>query len=585
MINQIFQEDEPKELNVPLADDMFEDDMSEYVEVEKGLNLSAEQLEEIGKYLSDEIAEAESIRKKVETEWKRNRDDYANVAIRFIAEIIPEARDIPIPHASTKADALRDLITGSLFSTNPSMLATVSDMPAASASKIQKLMQKILDRANLEERCKESSEDAWCTNHAIFRCHFCPETESYEIDCIDPECFIIAGGDRFGIENSILVGHSYEERIADILHRVEEKEYIEYPADTNMSELDPCETTKLVQLFFKMDLKYLKSKGKVRPVTQWYIATFDVERKHVLKITEYTHGQRPWYFSGSYLPCKKNGGFWSKHSLGTFMQGPHMAYNITGNTAIYGGVMRAFPPVVVEGEMTNQTDRLKWGETKSSYGGNVTAPFQQFDPSTLEMLMARQERIGDGVARVSQAAAGQTFNKGMTATEAQIIAEAQGSGISGYVSTFAITLEEMVDYIYRTLKYVGDRVVQGLGLNPSYADPELFSQEVKWQASGRGQYASPSLRMAQLDKIDEMSQDPRLIGKFDPVEIAEARMSLFQIGNQERIFDRNRSTPPPAPIAPEGQIGPYQGGMPAPEPPQPGGPGPVAEDAGAIPPA
>ncbi len=264
------------------------------------------------------------------------------------------------------------------------------------------------------------------------------------------------------------------------------------------------------------------------------------------------------------------------------MQGPHMAYNITGNTAIYGGVMRAFPPVVIEGEMTDTVSRLKWGEAKASYGGSVTTPFQQFDPSTLEMAMARIERIGDGVARVSQAAAGQTFNKGMTATEAQIIAEAQGSGVSGYVSTYAVTIEEMVDYIYKTLRFIGDRVVKGLGLSPDYADQELFMQEVKWVASGRGQYASPSLRMAQLDKIDEMSQDPRLIGKFDPVEIAEARMSLFGIGNQERIFDRNRQAPPPAPVPPTGEVGMGQGPSPYQGPPGPEGAGGLAAPTGPI---
>lgn len=548
--------------DIPLDDDVI----TSVMETVSDPEYTDEQLELLGKWSSKEFLDAEALRDLKKNEWKRNREDYDNQPIRFISEIVEEAKDIPINHASTKADALRDLVCGTLFATRPYFTGAVAGKESAEATKVERLMQRVMELANLEERCKESSEDSWCTNHAILRCYFNPETSEYEIDAIEPECFVVCGGDKFGIKNSVLVGHSYDERWADILYNIEEKVYREYPLEVSQDqEEDPTKTVRLAQLFVKVSEEKLK-KGKICPIKDWHIITLDIDKSHILKIERHVVADRPWYFSPSYLPSKKKGGFWSKHSLGSNMQGPHMAYNIIGNTAIYGGVMGAFPPVVVEGEMTDQVTRLKWGQAKTSYGGKVTAPYQQFDSSNLEPLMARMERVGDGVARISQAGGGQTFNKGMTATEAQIISEAQSNGVSGYVSTYAIELEEMARYVYSTFKYTISKMAAKLLPAEQITDMSLLDADVVWTATGRGQFASPALRMAQLDKIDEMSKDPRLIGQFDPIEIADSRMNIINPHNKERIFDRSRPAPPaiPQPPAPEiaGPPGPAMEGGP-----------------------
>lgn len=561
---------------VPVDDDVMSEILGSQDEPDNDgeVDYKDEYLEKLGAYIAREFLEGESLRDERAAEWKRNREDYANVPIKFVSSIIEEAKDIPINHASTKADSLRDLVTGTLFATRPWLTCTARGVASSDAAILEGLMHRVLVDANLEERCKESSEDAWCTNHAILRCWYNPETSEYVIDTIDPECFVVAGGDMFGIENSILVGHSYDERVADITYAIEEKVYRPYPTIITVSEKmerDPTDAVRLAQVFVKIDSDKFKKSGTICPVKDWHIATVDLDMRHILKIQKYTISDRPWYFSASYLPSKKNGGFWSKHSLGSFMQGPHLAYNMIANIAIYGSVGRAFPPVVVEGEMTDQTSQLKWGQAKTSYGGKVTAPFQQFDPSNLEPVMARMERIGDGVARISQAAAGQTFNKGMTATEAQIIAESQSSGVSGYVSTFAITIEEMAEYIYGTFRYTAPGLLEKYGFK-SPESMSLFDTDAVWMSTGRGQFASPALRLAQYDKINEMSRDPRLVGKFDPVEIADSQMNLINVPNKERIFDRDRPAPPPIPTPPIGPIGPGAEGNPMQGPPIPGGP-------------
>jgi len=563
----------PQPTNVPLADDAMED-----VQIGESTvaDFSKEELAKFGAHIAKTFQSGEAIRDEKLSVWRRNREDYANEPIAFISNIVEDATDIPVNQASTKADALRDLVCGSLFSTRPFATAAVHGESGEENHKLEFLMQRILEKANLEERCKESSEDAWCTNHAIFRCYYDPEVNEYVIDTVEPECFVVAGGDKFGIENSILVGHSYDERCVDIEYSVEDGEYLPYPEGMteNGKEYDPDETRKLAQVFAKLDGDKLKSKGRICPVRDWYICTVDLDRRHILKIEKYVMDVRPWYFSASYLPCKKNGGFWSKHSLGAAMQGPHLAYQVTMNTAMYGAVGRAFPPTVAEGEFTDQDTQLKWGQTKTTYGGNVTAPYQQFDPSTLEMTMARIERIGDGVARISQAGSGMTFNKGMTATEAQIIAEGQSQGVSGYVTTFAISIEDLIQYIYRTLKYIAPKLLQSFDESIHPESMSIYSKDAVWTATGRGQFASPGLRMAQLEKVNEMSMDPRLVGKFDPVEIAETRISLMNIPNQERIFDRNRATPPPPPFVPTGAPAgpaPLSGGSVSGGPPVPSG--------------
>jgi len=563
-----FHQMEPQSFDVPMEDNAIEVEIGE----SPATDFSDENLHKLAAHICDLFQEGERVRDNKSSVWERNRKDYANEPIPFIANIIEDASDIPINHASTKADSLRDLVCGALFSTRPFATVSVRGESGNENHKLEAVMQRILERANLEERCKEASEDVWCTNHAIFRCYWDGDLLEYTIDTVDPECFVVAGGDKFGIVNSILVGHSYDERIADIEYGIESGEYLEYP-DGVWKDSDTTEeallTHKLAQVFVRLDGDELKKENRVCPVKDWYICTVDTELRHILKIAKYTLSDRPWYFSGSYLPCKKNGGFWSKHSLGAFMQGPHMAYAILMNTAVYGGVGRAFPPTVSEGEFTDQNSQLKWGQTKVTYGGNVTAPYQQFDPSNLEMAMARVERIGDGVARISQAAAGQTFNKGMTATEAQIIAQAQSQGVSGYVSTFAITLEEIVQYIHSTLKFTAPKLLETMDATLQPETGDLWTKDAVWTATGRGQFASPALRMAQLEQLVQMSQDPRLVGKFDIVEIAESIMANMNLPNQERIFDRNRATPPPPPTLPPAMPG---GGPPSPGGGQPPGP-------------
>lgn len=542
-------------------------------------DFTVEQRAALGEYVARQFSDAEVIRDADrEHVWRRNRDDYANKPIRFLSKFNEDAQDIPVNLASTKAEALRDLVTGALFATRPYVTASVQGMESGEVYKLERIMQNILEAACIEERVKESSEDAWCTNHAIFRVCWSPETLTYEIDTIDPEDFVVAGGDKFGITNSVLVGHSYWARRADIEYEIEDGTsfpYIDGLAYDPESNADPLEEVRLAQLFVRFDEKRLKKDGVVRPVGDWHLLTLDIDRKHILKLEKFTIADRPWYFSASYMPSKRKGMFWSKHSLGAFMQGPHVAYQITFNTAIYGAVGTALPPTFIEGEFTDQADRPKWGQVSTTYGGNVTAPWQKFDPSDLEPTMARTERIGDGVARVSQVAGGQTFNKGMTATEAQLIAQATDQGVSGYVSTYAISFEELVAYIYGTLKYTHQAVLQGMDESLVPADPmALFMRgDIKWVATGRGQYASPALKMAQLDKVVEMSRAPELIGKFDPVEIAESQLALMNLPNKDRLFDRTRPLPPPPPGIPLGQASQNGGNGPAPEPPNSGGSG------------
>lgn len=553
-----------EEVYTEVEDGALDDDYDESV-ITPDANLSDDEYKIVAAWLCAAISDAETIRDEIAKEWERNREDYGNTPIEFISEIVPDAQDIPIPVSSTKADALRDLITGSLFSIKPCMMAVSYGRAPADVGKIQTVMQRIIEETNLEERCKESSEDAWCTNHAVFRCYY--DDGKYVIDTVEPECFFVGGGNKYGIENSVLVGHTYNEKCAEIEYMCEEGEYRKYDNDLDKKTYNADDSYRIAQAFFKMDIEFLKKNNTVRPVKQWYIATIDLDNQHILKMTEFLAGDRPWYFSASYLPSKKKGAFWSKRCLGTNMQGPHMMSQIVFNTAAYGGVMRAFPPIVVEGEMTDQTSKLKFGEMKQTYGRNVTAPYQQFDPSNLDVMQARLERVSDGVARISQSAQGMQYSRNMTATEAQLIAEGQGQGVSGYVSTYAIALEEMVSYIYSTLKYIGTDLLESLGLSPEEFSSDLFSMDVSWIASGRGQYASPAMRMMQLDQVNQMSQDPRLVGHFNPVEIAEAKLATMCIPNVNRIFNRD-ATPPQAPTPPLGGIGlPPMGGQEAAGPP------------------
>lgn len=467
-------------------------------------------LERLGHYVSDLVERGLDERAELELRWTQNWNDYYNKPHVIMSKIVEPAEDIAFPFSKPRADTLANQVIGAVFGIEPAITVRMHPVggDAPTSTPIENLLESIQNKIRLEETLKSVSAHSFNTNHGIVRVSFDEATCLPSLEIVQEVDFVCVGSKFFNERDSILVGHRFNRVRRDFQHLVESGVYHDYDDDAGPPVADaegeygtrsatdaPArdmddEIIELWEVTFRVDIESFKKEEPQTKESRWYVATLDPESKRIYRMQPYPYS-RPMYCTFRYKTNSERG-YWTQHSVGYDLQGPHKAYQYFSNMMIYGGLLAAFPQVATKdpnapgSPAANKFQKIQVGGTVDSLSG--TAQYLQNRIDLQAVLLAKQdiERAGDAACQISQASLGQEFSKQMTATEASTVAAGQQVGVGGYVATFTYALVDLGELILELLKSHWDQFsMKNPGLYDDKVTPELLSYPMQLEVTGK----------------------------------------------------------------------------------------------------
>ena len=496
------------------------------------IRITDDRMMELASYVKRLIEQGETERKQYSDFHGQSRNDYENQPYPYISKIVTGATDLPFPFAFTRAEALSDHVITSIVTQSP--MATCLEwpdeepqMPAmppvmgveepeddSSAEDRERTMDEVLRRAKIEERLKTIGPACWYANCGILRASKGTADDHIRLDSICPEDFVVVGSGAYGIKDSLMVGHRFQRtrgdikrmqligRYADSIDADQLTSSQSNGATTSGAGATDAELVDLWQVYPYLDPQKWDSLGDQPEVTnkeRRFSVVIEPESEAILVIEEYTL-QTPCYFAFGYKPAPPRG-FWHPRPLGSDMQGPHRAYQCLSNLALYGTAMSCMPPMVAQKGAFARDQSYGPGQYVNMESGDLQSPVINFNLQYLQAELQRIERVGDGVARINAAGAGQESQQNKTATQSNNEAAGMQAGLGGFLETFSGPLTDLCEHIEEILAATFDEWKPVFKGQMPVKDPSVFEQKAKWDVPGKIPNLNPQAIVANLQVL------------------------------------------------------------------------------------
>ena len=554
-----------------------------------------QQQADLGVKLQQWIAQGLAAKGSINQIWARiarfNRDDPSG-------DSAPDDQASPIhrPFISTRCDTLTAQMVNIMATPRPTALCEAYDGDDELASRIERVMQRQIDQGGFDDSLGEVVQNAILYNCGIFRVSFelqfgdiltegSDQVEAnldgplkyagLKFASIDPNDFVISPSTVDGVKSAQICGERFYRRREWIKEQIELGNFLEgyalpaggdNPADhddllgyiasmTAPSASTGTEETELVELW-ELYVKMPPAPGK-REKLYRAIVSF---RECCLFEVENWHYSTPPYFRGKTLVDTIK--WWGTRSIGRSAVPMNQQYN-NYHALLYNGNDRAAQYFFTSMEPLGE----KVVQFQSGSSLQTDGPVQQhtitFSPDAVMKAIGDLERAGDLTFGVTSQNQGVPDPKEQTATGVQAQTQGAQTRLGAFLWNFQMEMPAMFSFACELLAdhwilwsaFDPDATQEadfGSPDDPSTARPltrEDFKRAKRWTVNGRTPSSTPMAKLAELQQLNAMSQNPAT--GLDTYQITKAYLSTAAIpGSRNFQKQQPNGQPTPSPTIP-----------------------------------
>jgi hypothetical protein len=220
--------------------------------------------------------------------------------------------------------------------------------------------------------------------------------------------------------------------------------------------------------------------------------------------------------------------FWPKKSIASKLVETQTIINDAVTLAVFGTAADAFRNVVTSGGVQDaQTIRMGIGNLIHVRNPiNIQGIDSRFNPGAIPLLIELCQTTADSIAKISQAAMGQQFNAGTTATAAAGYLQGQQRGLSAMVGYFSEELVKMADFARYLLAVKYDEFTNYHGSQVRTQRPDAFVE--RYTLSINGQAGSDPMSL--VSKLQLLVQAAQGLGvQVDGQALFESILNALEL--------------------------------------------------------
>jgi len=399
------------------------------------------------------------------TRWKDVQAVYDDEKVLSSLDFIDDVEPYNVAFMQTRIDSLVDHVCGAICGADPVFVFRSSEIDDTKRENVEKDIHYLLETARFKSKTRECCLESGLKSRGILRLRYeeikrdnLHDHEDLKnlnigseyqyvglvIDHIPPESAIVTPLYAEDVSQATMVGHRKYMRLGDIRARQRAGIYFsdkDVPAGDESGQSSKNEDAHGKWI---ADVE-VRTKPDGCADELRYRCVLHIQSRTILSLEEYRL-PRSSYFSPA-LRSEPNR-FWAKKSIAHKMLETQTIYNDAVTMAIFGTAAEAFPNVVTSGGMA-ESQKLRMGLNSLIHVKNpmnIQPVGARFNPGAIAVLTQLCERIGDSIAKISQAGMGQEFMASTTATAAAGMLAGQARGLSAQISRFGEELVNMADF-------------------------------------------------------------------------------------------------------------------------------------------